>query len=129
MKDIISFFTKKGDPLVQLEFQRVFGDCLKPFSMIAFVIASKGDRVATVQYHKNEAYILIKSKSLKYSYEFGLNNRTIMSTWQLELNKSRLLNEGFMIDWSEYSKLLGFIGDIEKNVCMLNNLKKQDREN
>ena len=72
----------------------------------SYPIAYKSNEVALLVQRNNVIYICLHSKCLKYSYEWGFNTRDARTVWQLECQKSRLINEGFKINWDNYQLIL-----------------------
>lgn len=72
----------------------------------SYPIGYKSKKVALLVKQNDIIYIRLHSKSLRYSYEFGNNTRDARTVWELECQKSRLINEGFKINWENYQLIL-----------------------
>lgn len=72
----------------------------------SFPVATKKDKVVLLTSCYNTIYFKIYSKNLKYSYEYSRNTRDCRTVWELECQKSRLINEGFKINWENYQLIL-----------------------
>lgn len=71
------------------------------------VVATKGQYVVTlVRNHQYEMNLWLRQKDFKYTYEWGNNTRYCRTVWELECQKSRLINEGFKINWENYQLIL-----------------------
>lgn len=83
---------------------------ITPVYLYSYPIAKKGSTIAILTSFFTNGYpiyfILLKSKCLRYSYEFGRNTRDCRTVWELECQKSRLINEGFKINWENYQLIL-----------------------
>lgn len=78
--------------------------------LTSFPIATKGNTLAILTSYYINGYptyfILLMSKNHRYFYEFGNNSRDCRTIWELEVQKSRLINEGFKMNWYNYQLIL-----------------------
>jgi len=74
--------------------------------LTSYPIAYNSREVALLINQNSYIYIRIHSKCLRYSYEWGRNTRNCRTIWELECQKSRLINEGFKINWENYQLIL-----------------------
>ena len=81
-------------------------DSEEPQQLSSYPIAYKSNEVALLVKRDGIIYIRIHSKCLRYSYEWGCNTRDARTVWQLECQKSRLIKEGFKINWNNYQLIL-----------------------
>lgn len=79
---------------------------LEPQILKEFPVATKGDTIVLLVSGFKTIYLKLYSKNLAYSYEYGRNTRDCRTTWELECQKSRLINEGFKMNWENYQAIL-----------------------
>lgn len=72
----------------------------------SYPLAHNSREVALLVKQNGHIYIRIHSKCLRYAYEWGRNTREARTVWELECQKSRLINEGFKMNWDNYQLVL-----------------------
>lgn len=78
----------------------------------SYPLATKGNYIVTlVRNHEYKMHLWLRSKDLKYIYEWGYNTRYCRTIWELELQKSHLINEGFKINWYNYQLILNMFSE------------------
>lgn len=77
-----------------------------PQKLKEFPLASKGRYVAILEANFNTVFIRIRTKDFNYSLKWATNTRDCRTVWELECQKSRLINEGFKMNWENYQLIL-----------------------
>lgn len=75
-----------------------------PQQLKEFPIATKNNKVAILSSNYTSIFIEIINKN--YKYEVFSNKRYCRTIWELECQKSKLINDGFKINWDNYQSIL-----------------------